>query len=294
MNLEQLEYIVEVAKTGSLTKAAQNSHVTLSAISQSISLIESELGLSLFNRSRGLGAVPTPEGKAIISRASEVLMKINELREEAQSYSNALSGQLRIATIPGPMHLLVNVVSRFKRDFPNVKIEIFEKGPQEILDLMKHDKIDIGLIALSKNLIEKHHTLSFERLLEGKIVVGVNKQSPLLLEKKITPEKLVGQTLVLYDDEHIREFMTQFISTYGDVDILFVSNNTEAIQNAVKEGLALTIGLDYSFKGDGPHIIPLELESPNTAPRYYGWVLPEEKHASQLAKRFLNRLKFEL
>lgn len=78
MNLEQLEYIVQVAKTGSFTKAAEHSHVTLSAISQSISMLESELGVSLFHRSRGLGAVPTPEGRALIVKAHEALVALQE------------------------------------------------------------------------------------------------------------------------------------------------------------------------------------------------------------------------
>jgi len=85
MNLEQLEYIVDVAKTKSLTKTAQNAHVTLSAVSQSISLLESELGVVLFNRSRGVGAVPTPEGQSIIGRAAEILTKLEALRTQANS-----------------------------------------------------------------------------------------------------------------------------------------------------------------------------------------------------------------
>src|SRR4051794_3065183 len=122
MNLEQCENIVEVAKIGSLTKAAQNRHITLSAISQSITLLEAELGVTLFTRSRGLRAIPTAEGQAIIAKANEVLMKVSELKTEAQIFSNTLSGHLRIATIPGPMHLLVKVIAGFKEDFPNVKI----------------------------------------------------------------------------------------------------------------------------------------------------------------------------
>ncbi|PZM63569.1 LysR family transcriptional regulator [Paenibacillus dendritiformis] len=294
MNLEQLEYIVQVAKTGSFTKAAEQSHVTLSAISQSISLLESEWGVSLFHRSRGLGAVPTPEGRALIAKANEALVALHDLRAEAQSYSDALSGQLRIATIPGPMHLLVHVVSGFKRDYPGVKVEIMEKGPKEILELLKHEKIDIGLIALSESLLHQQRGLAFERLLEGKMVVGVNEQSPLRLESAITPDKLAKQTFVLYDDEHIRDFMNQFVAAYGEVDVLFISNNTQAIYNAVKEGIAVTIGLDYSFKEDGEHIITLPLEAPATEPVYYGWVHPEEKHIARSAKRFLNRLQAEL
>lgn len=294
MNIEQLENIVEVAKTGSLTKAAEQAHVTLSAISQSISLLESELGLRLFQRARGQGAVPTPEGQVIIRIANEALMKINELKTEAQSYSNAISGQLRIAAIPGPMHLLIDVISSFKRDFPGVKIEIMEKGPKEILDLIKQDKIDIGLIALSESLLDQQRNLTFQKLLEGKLVVGVNQQSPLRWEHALTPEKLINQTFVLYDDEHIRNYMTQFIEVYGEADILFISNNTQAIHNAVKEGIAVTIGIDYSFKEDGLHVIPLALETPDIDRFYYGWVHASDKHISHVAKRFLNRLKTEL
>ncbi|WP_375337649.1 LysR family transcriptional regulator [Bacillus sp. 3103sda1] len=52
MNLAQLQYIIEVSKFGSLTRAAQKSHITLFATSQSISLLESELGVTLFTRTR--------------------------------------------------------------------------------------------------------------------------------------------------------------------------------------------------------------------------------------------------
>lgn len=160
MNLEQCENIVEVAKIGSLTKAAQNRHITLSAMSQSITMLEAELGVTLFIRSRGQKAVPTAEGNTIISKANEVLMKVNELKEEAQIYSDTLSGHLKIATIPGPMHLMVKVISSFKADFPNVKIEIFEKGPKEILDNVLQDEMDIGLMVSPEGMPDTYKGLS--------------------------------------------------------------------------------------------------------------------------------------
>ncbi|OBZ10269.1 LysR family transcriptional regulator [Bacillus sp. FJAT-26390] len=293
MNLEQMEYIVEVASTGSFTKAAENAHVTLSAISQSISLLEKELGLSLFTRSRGLGALPTVEGKQIIKKANEVLLKVNELKEEAKSYSSTLNGELKIASIPGPMHLLVDAVSKFKEDYPNVKIEIFEKGPKEILDDLANSRIDIGLIVLSEHFEEKNEHFSFEKLLEGKMVVGVNKNSPLAFEKKITPEQLAGQTLVLYDDKVLVDDTNALIAKHGKANILFTTNNTKAIQNAVKRGLAITVGLEYSFRDDHSEIVPIELDMPNASPVHYGWVLHKGKHPTQISKRFIQRLQFE-
>lgn len=72
MNIEQLLYIVEVAKYSSLSIAAQNLHVTQSNISQSITNLEKELGIKVLKRSRGHGAVPTDEGRIILKLAYEV------------------------------------------------------------------------------------------------------------------------------------------------------------------------------------------------------------------------------
>ncbi|GIP21207.1 LysR family transcriptional regulator [Paenibacillus sp. J22TS3] len=298
MNLEQLEYIVEIAKTGSLTGAARNAHVTLPAISQALSSLEEELGLSLFSRARGQGAVPTAEGLVIIGKAAEIIHQIQEIREEAQSYTNSLSGELRIGTIPGPMHLIVDVVAQFKKDFPKVKITLVEKGPKEIMEDLTHHRIDIGLMVLFEHFSLSGSGLKFEKLLEGNIVAAVSKRSPIALCRKMTPEKLLTQTLVLYDDDYIKWYMERFIGQFGSPEILFTTNNTQAIQNAVRDGIAITIGLDYSFISQLAYpeemtvIIPLDL--PDSKPVYYGWVHPEGKYSSQIARKFVNRLKSRL
>ncbi|MGE5701743.1 MAG: LysR family transcriptional regulator [Clostridia bacterium] len=293
MNIEQLEYVVEVAKTGSLTRAAENCHVSLSAISQSISQLEAELQLELFTRARGIGAVPTSEGQVILKMANEIVMKVKELKEEAKAYSSSLTGELKIATIPGPIHLLIDAVASFKKEFPNVKVHIFERGPREILHDLTHGNIDIGLLVLTEELMEKYKSLSFERIWEGKMVVGVHAESPLTLEKSITPEKLAKQTLVLYDDEQIRSYMKDFVSQYGELEVLFTTNNVQAIHNALKSGLAVTVGLDYSFVHSAD-IVTRELEVPQFKPFYYGWVRLDGKHSTHIAKKFINRLRVDM
>ncbi|QRG68651.1 LysR family transcriptional regulator [Brevibacillus choshinensis] len=297
MNLEQLESIIEIAKTGSLTKASQNRHVTLSAISQSLSALEAELGITLFTRSR-MGAVPTAEGLGIIQKAFEIQRKLQEIQEEAQGYTNTMTGELRLATIPGPMNLLVNAVARFKKDYPQVRPEIAEKGSQEILEDIRNDKIDIGLIIVYESLVKKNPGLIFEKLIEGKMVVGVSRNSPLALLKTVTPEVLRQQSFVLYNDEYVKWFVGDFAATYGPVDVLFTTNNTDAIRSAVREELAVTIGLDYSFIHEpnmlDKDIVTLEIDIPKQQPVYLGWVQPEERHFSRVSKGFTQRLKFDL
>ena len=54
MNIEQLQYIIEVSELGTIAKAADKLHVSHSAISQAIANLESELGITIFNRSRSV------------------------------------------------------------------------------------------------------------------------------------------------------------------------------------------------------------------------------------------------
>lgn len=297
MNLEQLQYIIEVSKLGSLTKAAQKLHVTLSAISQSISLLEKELGVRLFVRSRGQNTLPTEEGKAVIERATEILKKINELKEEVDTYKNTLSGELRIATIPGPMHLLVDTVTQFKKDFPDVKIKIFEQGPKEIVENILEDKIDIGLIVLNEEYLPKNSNLVFDVVLEGKMVVAVNSESQIAKKALITPEMLIKETLVLFDDEIIQQYIDKNIANIKDLNILFTTNNVMAIHNALLKGLAVTIGLDFSFNKNpkyGQKVVTINLNTAENERVSYGWVRTDNKPSSQIAKTFIKRLVLDI
>ncbi|MVP01341.1 LysR family transcriptional regulator [Paenibacillus lutrae] len=295
MHLEQLEYIVEVAKTGSITNAARNLHVSLSAVSQSITHLENELGVVLFKRSRQ-GAVPTAQGKEIIRIAFEVLSKRDELKEAARGWADTLSGELRMGAIPGPMSLLVDAVAGFKKDYPLVQMEIAEKGSQEILDDIRHHRLDLGFVILFESLLETSEGLSFERLLKGKMVVGMSSRSPLAIRQRVTPAELRSQPVVLYDDEYVQWFMNKFAAEYGPVDVLFTTNNTDAIRKAVRDHNAVTVGMDYSFRGDPSYyadmeIMTAELEFAVNQPVYLGWVRSEGRHFSRIAKTFVEQLR---
>ncbi|WP_042356791.1 LysR family transcriptional regulator [Bacillus rubiinfantis] len=296
MNIEQLEFIVEVAKTGSLTKTAQNMHVTLSAISQSITNLETELGIKLFIRSRA-GAKPTIEGEKIIRKAFQVVTSIQEIREEAENYNQLQSGELRIATIPGYTCYLVDGVSQFKMDYPNIKMEVMETPTEKIIEKINSREIDIGLTAmLEKNFT--HSNMVYERILTGQMVLAVSRFTPLATQTTMMKQELKELTFVIYKDEIIKKYLEKLESEIGSIRILFSSNNTDAINTAVKNGLAVTIGPNYSFfnspdaiKGD---IVTVPIISPQTAPVYLGWLKHKEKKFSKPSSLFIERVKAQL
>ncbi|MCR8642531.1 LysR family transcriptional regulator [Paenibacillus sp. N1-5-1-14] len=297
MNMNHLENIIEVAKTGSFSAASQNLHITLSAISQSISTLEEELGITIFTRSRS-GAVPTAEGKIIIQKSYEIIEKLQDLRSTSHQFSSTLCGELRLATIPGPMSMLVDTVLGFKKDYPNIQMTITEQGSQEILDDIRHDRLDVGLIIMNDQLEEEASGLVCERLISGRMVVAVSSQSPLALQKSITPEQMLRQSFVLYNDDSVKWFMDQFAADYDPAHILFTSNNKTAIQKAIKDHQAVTVGLDYSFSEEqlyqSGEMVVLQIDMPIHKHFYLGLVRTEGKHFSQATRSFIERLKHEL
>lgn len=297
MHLEQLACIIEVAKTGSLTNAAQNLHITLSAVSQSISNLEAELGLTLFTRSRQ-GTVPTAEGEVIIKKAYEIINKVQELKDQASDFSNTQTGELRLATIPGPLSLYLDTLIQFKTAYPQIRMEISEKGTQEIIDDIRNNKVDLGLIILFEHLMQKNIRLTYGRLLEGKMVVCVSRKSPLALMRSITPQELLRHSFVFFNDDYIKWYMEQFQQTYGRANIVFTTNNQDAIFRALQEKNIVTVGLDFSFQKlpqvtNGEFVI-IEIDIPQQESVYLGWVRAEETRFSKAETIFIQKLSYEL
>ena len=95
MNTEHLQYIIEVSEQGTIAKAAENLHVSHSAISQAIGNLESELGVKIFKRSRS-GSQCTMEGKAVVKLSLEIMNKLAEMKNIGQE-ATLLKGDLKIA-----------------------------------------------------------------------------------------------------------------------------------------------------------------------------------------------------
>lgn len=252
MQLEQLEYVIEVAKAGTISSASKNLHVTQSAISQSLSSLEEELGVTLFNRSR-TGTIPTEEGQKVIQKAIVILQNIQELKDEMRNQKLAMKGELKLASIPTFMTFLLNPLADFKAAFSNINIEIKELETQEVIESIKEQREDIGIIAMHEGLKDLTEDLEFKPLIQGKMKVYVNKNSPLAAYDTVTPDLLINQTIVMYNGDYIKWFVNDYIDQIGPLNILFTSNNTDVIRKAVLKNLAITFAPSWN---NGNHNSP--------------------------------------
>src|SRR5271168_922022 len=99
MELQQLRYLVEVAKTRSFTRAAAECHVTQPTLSHQIMKLEEEIGEPIFER-RKKGAFLTPLGERLFEHARAILGTVETVRQEVSAFSKKIQGRIRVGIIP--------------------------------------------------------------------------------------------------------------------------------------------------------------------------------------------------
>ncbi|WP_088042608.1 LysR family transcriptional regulator [Bacillus sp. EAC] len=297
MHIQKLEFLVEVAKTGSISTAAENLHVSQSGISQAISKIEEELGIKLFERSR-LGVNVTEDGSKIIKKAYEILMKYDEFLEEARSSLKIQSAELRVSTIPALITYLLKPLMEFKDIHPDSTIEIVENFSERTLEFIQQNKADIGLVVIYGEILEQIKDINVDVILEGKMKVYVSNNSPYAISKTITPEELVEQKVVLYNGDYLKWFVTNFQAAFGKLNILFSSNNVEELLRTTSNGFGIGFAPDFVMKNN-PYVLNekiveveiLNYEQKNVA---LGLVRSKAKRPSKIEKHLIQFLKSEL
>ncbi|PYE47254.1 LysR family transcriptional regulator [Paenibacillus barcinonensis] len=293
MNLEQLEYVVEIAKTQSFSAAAEQLHVTQSAISQSVHRLEKELGLVLFERSRQ-GTHPTPEGKQFVAKALDILQRMDELKS-LNAATSTLTGDLHVATFPSVMPYLVQSAADMKRDHPQLRLSIEEKGSMEIIEDIRTNKTHLGFIAIYAKQLRELDGLHFTSMYSSKLVVCAHHLSELAKYTRVTPDQLKEHKLALYRDGFIEDFLQDFIYEYGSLSILFKTNNSEAISTVLNNNIAATIGHDFSFhqhplwkEGLMKMIEITEIQQPKMQ---IGFVQTESREAAAAAEQFARHFR---
>ncbi len=187
MEWRQIEAFYSLVRLGSMTKAAEAQYRTQPALSQQISRLEEELGCLLLERIGKKSFTLTPAGEEFYMFAETMLCQKKQFLERIREISGNSMGTITVAAplvvllflFPGPLE-------KYIRLYPNVRIRIIEKSPQECLDLLKRGQIDFGFIHGST--VPK--TLSSYEWIRGRFKVAVPKGHEFCNEPVLTLEQL--------------------------------------------------------------------------------------------------------
>lgn len=146
MDIARLRALRELSIRKTMAAVAEALYVSPSAVSQQISLLEDELGISLIER-RGRGVVLTLAGQQIVKRAERVFIELESARADIAELKKVVAGELRVAAFPSVAAAIVaGTVHELSRLHPRLTIQFEEMEPPESLAALRSWQTDVAIV----------------------------------------------------------------------------------------------------------------------------------------------------
>ncbi|MEP6971722.1 MAG: LysR family transcriptional regulator, partial [Betaproteobacteria bacterium] len=147
MDTNKLKLFLDVAATGSFSRAATLADTMQSSVSKSISQLETELGARLFDRT-GRGAALTAAGRALLPRASALLADAHSLTSLMADLTGAVSGKVRFAIQPSVSWPLVHeLLTTTRARHPGIRLQIDDGTTHQIEEWLAEGRCDLGVMS---------------------------------------------------------------------------------------------------------------------------------------------------
>lgn len=233
MTFDQLIYLTAIAKDGTISSVAKQYNISHSAISRAISNLESELGITLFKRTR-TGSAITMEGKVAAEIAEKLLGYYTELLELRNDTALVKNLRIGVSFIDAP--LIADVISRFSENYPGITIHMIAAEAGNLMDLLKKGEADFGFsFFLDSALDQIKKEFKVKKLLHSELAVFFAPDSPLEGKKIISPDEVKNQHFVLWSDPLIFSVLNDLFDLESSGNSFTFINHNETMLRLVKQ-----------------------------------------------------------
>jgi LysR family hydrogen peroxide-inducible transcriptional activator len=239
MEMQQLRYVVAVAREGNFSRAAEKCHVAQPSLSQQIQKLEEELGERLFDRLKRQARL-TPHGELFLRRAVRILDEAEAARRDAAEGRDLLRGSVSIGALPTiAPYVLPGIMAAFTKKFPGVEMIVQEDTTARLLELLLAYEIDF---AFTSNPIDDDR-LETKLLFAEELLLALPPGHPLARKRILNIADLEGERLIVMKPGHCLGDQTLGFCDRRDVKstISFRSAQLETIQALVASGLGLSL-----------------------------------------------------
>lgn len=255
ITLTQLSYVIAVAQSRNFGKAAKASFVSQPTLSMQIQKLEEDLGVILFDRSKK-PVEPTLIGQKVIEQAQIALQETLRIEEIIKTEKGEISGKFKLGIIPTlAPYLLPLFLKSFTERYPKVNLIIEELQTQQIIQKLKEDKIDAGILVTPLNL----KGIIEQPLFYEPFVVYLAPDHPLRPLKKISERDLSLNDIWLLNDGHcLRDQAIDICKKVKNKNsrnknLMFESGNLETLKRMVDKNFGYTLL---------PYLAILEIRTP--------------------------------
>ena len=240
MTLQQLEYILAVARYGHFGRAAEACNVTQPTLSAMIGKLEEEIGAKLFDRNRQ-PICPTPVGERVVQQAREVLEQANSIKDIVLEEKQSLGGVFRVGILPTiAPYLLPRFFPQMMKKYPTLDIRVREMKTYQIKDALLQGDIDAGILATIEGLEEYEQTTLFYE----KYIGYVSREDALFKKEMIrTADVAASRELWLLDEGHcFRDQMVRFcqMKSSQTSQLAYNLGSMETFMRLVESGMGIT------------------------------------------------------
>jgi DNA-binding transcriptional LysR family regulator len=265
MRIEQLEYLIAVGKHGSLRRAGEQLHVSQPALSEAVTKLERELGVTLLDRHRS-GAKVSTAGRELLQPMADVLESVARLRAAAGDQL-ASRRMLRVGTVnAGTVTLLLPALRSYQAEHPSSTVEVRNLQQHDIYLRLAEGTLDVGLV----NLLEGDDVppeLERTPLLRGRPVAVLPAGHPLAGQTEVSADDLRGAHFVAMRAGYLmHRYAHRLFGAALPVE-WYSADGAEMGKIMVAQGIGIALLPDYSVHGDPLERAGLIVKRPITGDR---------------------------
>lgn len=207
MNILHMRYAAEVARLGSLNKAAESLMVAQPNISRSIKELEADLGITIFQRS-AKGMVLTPDGEEFMDYARDILHRIDKIE---QSYRDGSHKKRKFSISVPRASYISEAMAEFSKSIGSAPAEIYykETNSKKTIKKLLENEYKLGIIRYSESYDKYYKTmleekgLACELVAEFSYVLILSRDNPLASKESITYDDLSDYIEIAHADPYV-------------------------------------------------------------------------------------------
>jgi LysR family transcriptional regulator for metE and metH len=239
LDSRHLRLVAEIARTESVTRAADRLNVTQSAVSHQLRELEHKLGTSVFVRS-GRRMLLTPAGRLLAEAAGHVLGAIGEVEAKVSQLARNVAGELRVsAHCHTGYHWLPALVDGLRRRYPAFEVRILPDYTLNPIGALLDARLDLAIM----NDDSDDRRLQYRELFDDEHVAVIHPDHQWVGRAFVTPEELVTEQLYLYSRSIDDSFIVQKVLRPAGIELRRVTylQLTEGILEMIKAGMGASV-----------------------------------------------------
>lgn len=257
MELRQLKYFAKVAETLNFSEAAKMLCITQSTLSQQIKQLENELDTPLLIRSSHKVTL-SEAGELILPHVRRVIYEAESCADRINDLNSLASGSLSIGVTYSFSPILTETLLLFMKQYPKIKLNIYYKPMNELMELLKERVVDFVLAFKPTRSIEG---VESHILFQNYLAAIVSEHHPLASKERVTVAELRTYDLALPSKGlQARNTFDNIISAHDPLRVRIELNEVNILLKLIRQSMLVTVLAEATIHNEtGVKAVPLDI-----------------------------------